>query len=106
MEDPPEDTRSDCELRIYTSNHNVIRMSEASIWQETSRGYSIVNDPSDSPCDPLKILIPMTNACLIIGAVIFILALAIVALIVVMAIIKVYFMKGDFDSIWTDSWFW
>ena len=109
MKNAPEDTSPEGEpysMHICRVN-NVTRTSEASIWQPPSRGYSIVNDPSESSCDPLRVLIPITNGCLIIGAIIFILALAIVALIVMMAIIKVYFMKGDFDSIWTDSsWFW
>ena len=57
-------------------------------------------------CDPLRVLIPITDGILIIMAVIFLVALGIVALIVAMAIIKVHFAKGEFDSIWTDDWFW
>ena len=57
-------------------------------------------------CDPLRVLIPITDGILIIMAVIFLVALGIVALIVAMAIIKVHFVKGEFDSIWTNDWLW
>ena len=57
-------------------------------------------------CDPLTVLVPITDGILIIMAIIFLVALGIVALIVTMAIIKVYFVRGEFDSIWTDDWFW
>ena len=56
--------------------------------------------------DPLTILIPVTDGILIIMAIIFLVALGIVALIVTMAIIKVYFPRGDFDSTWTNDWLW
>ena len=59
-----------------------------------------------SKWDPLKILIPMTDTVLIIMGIIFVLALGIVTLIVVMAIIKVYFKDDEVDGIWTDDWFW
>ena len=54
--------------------------------------------------DPLKILIPVTDAVLIITAIIFILAMGIVTMVVIMAIIKNHFSsdKGDW-SFWTDD---
>ena len=67
---------------------------------------SSVRNNETSKWDPLKILIPITDTVLIIMGVIFILALGIVALIVVMAIIKVYFKDDEVDGIWTDEWFW
>ena len=54
-------------------------------------------------CDPLTVLIPITDGMIIIMAVIFLVALGIVALIVAMAIMKVYFAKGKVHSIWTDD---
>ena len=54
-------------------------------------------------CDPLTVLIPITDGIIIIMAVIFLVALGIVALIVAMAIMKVYFAKGKVHSIWTDD---
>ena len=55
--------------------------------------------------DPLPILIPMTDIVLVMMAVIFVIALGIVALIVMIAIIKVHFLKGDESldriGIWT-----
>ena len=56
--------------------------------------------------DPLTVLIPITDGVLVITAIIFIVALGFVAVIVVMALIKVYFLKDELDSIWTDDWFW
>ena len=69
------------------------------------QGTSYNNTTTSPSFDPLKILIPITDGCLILMAIIFVIALAIVALIVSMAIIKVYFMKGEVGSIWTDTWF-
>ena len=63
-----------------------------------------VESTQASQCDPLKILIPMTDAVLVITAIIFIVALGIVALIVIMAIIKNHFSNGKVGSIWTDDW--
>ena len=54
------------------------------------------------PRDPLRILVPITDGCLILYAIIVIISLAMVALIVTMAIIKKYFTKSAFNSIWTD----
>ena len=54
--------------------------------------------------DPLPILIPMTDIVLIMMAAIFVIALGIVALIVMIAIIKVHFLKGNKESDWTDIW--
>ena len=59
-----------------------------------------------SKWDPLKILIPITDTVLIIMGIIFLLALGIIALIVLMAVIKVYFKDDEVDGIWTDEWFW
>ena len=67
---------------------------------------SMTGNIETSKWDPLKILIPITDAVLIIMGVIFVLALGIVTLIVVMAIIKVYFKDDEVDGIWTDDWFW
>ena len=79
-----------------------ITTSRFGVFQSTS-----YNDTTtSSSCDPLKILIPITNGCLILMAVIFVIALGIVGLIVIMAIIKVYFMKGEIGSLWTDEWLW
>ena len=66
---------------------------------------SIRINKEEEKCDPTKCLIPLTETCLILYAVIFVLSLGIVALIVGMAVIKVYFMKSDSASIWTDNWF-
>ena len=55
--------------------------------------------------DPLTFLIPMTDAVLIITAIIFIMAIGIVALLVMMAIIKIHFIKTDLNSFWTNEWF-
>jgi hypothetical protein len=57
-----------------------------------------------SSWDPLKVIVPITNACLFIMAIIFVLALGIVFMIVLVAISKMYFIKSD--SVWPDSWFW
>ena len=67
---------------------------------------SCMRSNETSKWDPLKILIPITDTVLIIMGIIFILALGIVALIVFMAIIKVYFKDDEVDGIWTDEWFW
>ena len=56
--------------------------------------------------DPLTVLYSVTDGVLIITAIIFIVALGFVAVIVVMALIKVYFLKDKLDSIWADDWFW
>ena len=55
--------------------------------------------------DPLTFLIPMTDAVLIITAIIFVMAIGIVALLVMMAIIKIHFVKTDLNSFWTNEWF-
>ena len=69
-------------------------------------GNSITGNIETSKWDPLKILIPVTDTVLILMGVIFLLALGIVAMIVLMAIIKVYFKDDEVDGIWTDEWFW
>ena len=84
---------------LISDNHSA-RSSEANI--SLLRTYER-NETGTTSCDPLTILVPMTDACLIVMAIIFIIALAIVALIVSMAIIKVYFSNGIFKSVWTDS---
>ena len=43
-----------------------------------------------SSCNPLKVLVPITNACLILMAIIFVLALGIVFMIVLVAIRYLY----------------
>ena len=55
--------------------------------------------------DPLSILIPMTDLVLIITAIIFIMAIGIVALLVIMAITKMYFSQSNLNSFWTNEWF-
>ena len=67
---------------------------------------SMTRNIETSKWDPLKILIPITDTVLIIMGIIFVLALGIVTLIVIMAIIKVYFKDDEVDGIWTDDWFW
>ena len=64
---------------------------------------SMTGNIEASKWDPLKILIPITDTVLIIMGVIFILALGIVALIVVMAIIKLYVKDDGVDGLWTDE---
>ena len=56
--------------------------------------------------DPLTVLYSVTDGVLIIVAIIFIISLGFVAVIVVMAIVKVYFLKDEYESIWIDDWFW
>ena len=108
-------TRSTGRRYIRSQSLNIIRiplrkyrLSDAARSVDADRHYiSITSNDSilHSQWDPLKILVPITDAVLIIMAVIFILALGIVAFIVFMAIMKVYF-KNDEDSIWADEWFW
>ena len=67
----------------------------------------IENNTENQTWDPLPILIRMTDIVLIVTAVIFVIALGIVAAIVVIAIIKVHFPKDNVDLDWTDIWtFW
>ena len=56
--------------------------------------------------DPLTVLYSVTDGVLFITAIIFIISLGFVAVIVVMAIVKVYFLKDEYESIWTDDGFW
>lgn len=56
--------------------------------------------------DPLRVLYSITDGVLIITAIIFIISLGFVAVIVIMAIVKVYFLKDEYESIWTDDGFW
>ena len=58
----------------------------------------------DETWDPLPILIRMTDIVLIITAMIFVVALGIVASIVVIAIIKVHFPTDNVESDWTSAW--
>ena len=53
--------------------------------------------------DPLSVLIPMTDIVLIMTAVIFVIALAIVGFIVTIAIYKLYFLSEHVDrnDVWT-----
>ena len=83
------------------------RPSEATVSFDLDRHLTSVpslESTQASKCDPLKILIPVTDAVLIIMAIIFILAMGIVAMVVIMAIIKSHFStdKGDW-SFWTDD---
>ena len=64
----------------------------------------IENNTENQTWDPLPILIRMTDIVLIVTAVIFVIALGIVAAIVVIAIIKVHFPKDNVDLDWTDIW--
>ena len=86
------------------------RLSDAARSIDSDRHYISItsNDSILQPqWDPLKILVPITDAVLIVMAVIFILALGMVAFIVFMAIMKVYFKNDDDkDSIWADDLFW
>ena len=56
--------------------------------------------------DPLTVLYSVTDGVLFITAIIFIISLGFVAVIVVMAIVKVYFLKDEYESIWINDWFW
>ena len=60
---------------------------------------------ADSSFDPLSFLIPMTDAVLIITAIIFIMAIGIVSLLTIMAIVKIHFSKSELNSFWTNEWF-
>ena len=86
---------------------NITRSLEASNFGSIQNfGLDSSREGSANVWDPLSVLIPVTDGVLIITAIIFIVALGFVALIVVMAIIKVYFMKDELESIWVDDWFW
>ena len=54
--------------------------------------------------DPSKLLIRITDIWLVIYAVIFVVALGIVAMVVLLAIIKSYVLDCDVVSLWTDNW--
>ena len=86
------------------------RLSDAARSVDADRHYiSITSNDSIQPSqwDPLNILVSITDAVLIVMAVIFILALGMVAFIVFMAIMKVYFKNNDDKgSIWADDLFW
>ena len=56
--------------------------------------------------DSLTILYSVTDGVLIITAIIFIISLGFVALVVVIAVVKVFFLKDEYESIWTSDWFW
>ena len=53
---------------------------------------------------PLKLLVRITDVWLVIYAVIFIVAIGIVAMVVLLAIIKSYVLDCDVVSLWTDNW--
>ena len=59
------------------------------------------NGTRTSPIDPSRILVPITEACLVLYSIIVIISLVMVALVVIMALIKKYFTKNDVNSIWT-----
>ena len=95
-------------MQIIQMPMRMNRQSEVSITPSLERSLqsdSMTGNNDTNGWDPLKILIPITDGVLIIMAVIFILALAMVAMIVVLAIIKVYFKDGKIGSLWTDEWF-
>ena len=56
--------------------------------------------------DSLTILYSVTDGVLILTAIIFIISLGFVALVVVIAVVKVFFLKDEYESIWTSDWFW
>ena len=110
-------TRSAGSRDVRSQSLNIIRiplrkyrLSDAARSVDSDRHYISItsNDSILQPqWDPLKILVPITDAVLIVMAVIFILALGMVAFIVFMAIMKVYFKNDDDkDSIWADGLFW
>ena len=109
-------TRSTGRRYIRSQSLNIIRiplrkyrLSDAARSVDAERYISITSNDSILPSqwDPLKILVPITDAVLIVMAVIFILALGMVAFIVFMAIMKLYFKNDDDkNSIWADDLFW
>ena len=79
----PPNTRSGS---IQTSLHNIHDGFDTESW------------------DPSKLLIRITDIWLVIYAVIFVVALGIVAMVVLLAVIKSYVLDCDVVSLWTDNW--
>ena len=107
MENPTTNPRKWVSVRNIKIPFRQSRPSEATVRFNPDRNLTFipsVESTQASQCDPLKILIPMTDAVLVITAIIFIVALGIVALIVIMAIIKNHFSNEKVGSIWTDDW--
>ena len=107
MENPNNGRRA-YSLNIPPTPFTISRSSEStsSFGSIQNFGLDSSRESSSTEWDPLSVLIPATDGVLIITAIIFVVALGFVALIVVMAIIKVYFMKDELNSIWADDWFW
>ena len=95
----------ECEIKRSISVPAIHNCSSNTSLRDDANYVSIRINKDEEKWDPTKCLIPLTETCLILYAVIFVLSLGIVALIVGMAVIKVYFMKSDSASIWTDNWF-
>ena len=56
------------------------------------------NDTRRPAFDPLRILVPMTDTCLILYAIVVILSMAMIALVVILAVIKKYFPWSDLQK--------
>ena len=80
---PPPNTRSGS---VQTSLHDIHVGDNTESWK------------------PLKLLVRITDIWLVIYAVIFIVAIGIVAMVVLLAIIKSYVLDCDVVSLWTDNW--
>ena len=97
-------------LSVYTPNTSYYIKTCPSPDDNFNSRQSLNNVPSiDNSVrkrDHLTVLYSVTDGVLIITAIIFVIALGFVAVIVVMALIKVYFLKDKLDSIWADDWFW
>ena len=114
MREAPEEThkedRRTNSLSVYTPNTSYYIKTCPSADDNFNSRQSLNNVPSiDNSLrkrDHLTILYSVTDGVLIITAIIFVIALGFVAVIVVMALIKVYFLKDKLDSIWADDWFW
>ena len=73
------------ETRLIPHPYNVSRTtSRFGSFQSTNFNKTT----TESSCDPLDFLIPITNGCLVLMAVIFVIALGIVAMVILMAIYK------------------
>ena len=60
-----------------------------------SLGYSLHNETRSTPFDPLTILVPITDSCLIVYAIVTILAIVMVAFVVILAFFKKYFPESE-----------
>ena len=74
-------------------NGPVIPREATSTFQ--SLGNSASNETRTPTFDPLTILVPMTDMCLILYAIVVILAMAMIACVVILAIIKKHFPESD-----------